>query len=136
MKRVVIIAAAIVVTLAIAVVGFIAVRAGWISIKPSVKEYTYSLGEFTVNLDDPGYKRFIKVNIQAGYNYKKLNKELTESSYKISDIINNVLRSKKLDDVNTPEKTDTVKKEIKDKINDILSGNKLTAVYFSEIIIQ
>jgi flagellar basal body-associated protein FliL len=54
----------------------------------------------------------------------------------MSDIVNNVLRSKKIDDVNSSDKTDNVKKELKEKLNAIIAADKLTNIYFSEILIQ
>lgn len=124
----------------IGILGFIVVKGGMLtggkSQQAEAKEMTYSLGEFTVNLNEPGYKRYIKVKISVGYTTKKLDTELGEDTSSISDAINGILRSKKLDDVNSPEKTDLVKKEIKDKINGILKTGKITNVYFDQILIQ
>lgn len=134
------------VPLIVGILVFAAVRFGWFGISAGAaantaqakvqKELTYSLGDFMVNLDEPGYKRYIKVKIFAGYTESELEAQLTEKAAEIGDNINGILRSKKLDDVNTTAKTDTVKKEIRDKINSILADKKLTNIYFKEILIQ
>ncbi len=105
-------------------------------VKSSAKEYTVNLGDFTVNLQDPDYKRYMKVSVYAGYTTKGLETELSEKNPAIKDIINDVLRSKKLDDVNSPDKTKAIKKELKDKLNPLLSTGQLTNIYFNEIIVQ
>lgn len=122
---------------------FLGFSMGWFSSgskaqeKPvELKEYTYALGDFTVNLDEPGYKRYMKVNLSAGFNKQGLDTQLEEKKPQINDIVNSVLRSKKLDDVNTSEKTDKIKNEIKDKINALISEDKITGIYLNSILIQ
>lgn len=140
MGRVLKIAVLIVLIATIGVLGFIIYRAGLLTsggkLQEELKETTYSLGEYMVNLDEPNYRRYIKVKISVGYNVKKLDAELVEKASPISDIINTILRSKKLEDVNTAEKTESIKNEIKDKINSKLTTGKLANVYFDEIIVQ
>lgn len=100
------------------------------------KEYTFAIGDYTVNLNEPGYKRYIMVSLSAGYTTEGLDAELTEKLPQISDIVNSVLRSKKLDEVDTPEKTDVIKGEMMSKINTGLTKGKLTNIYFNKILIQ
>lgn len=129
----------------IGLIVFFVIKAGWFGpilgnteqkAAAAPKELTYSLGDFMVNLDEPGYKRYIKVKVFVGYTNSKLEAEFAEKVPQIGDAISGILRAKKLDDVNTPDKTDIVKKEIKDKINTILSTDKLINIYFKEILIQ
>lgn len=100
------------------------------------KEYTFSVGDFTDNLSETGYKRYIMVSLSVGYTEQTLEAELTEKLPQISDTINSVLRSKKIDDIDTPEKTDIIKKEMMDRINGLLSKGKLVNIYFNKILIQ
>jgi flagellar FliL protein len=102
----------------------------------AVKELTYSLGDFTCNLNEANYKRYIAVKLSVGYTKEGLDKTLEEKLPQMSDIVNSVLRAKKIDDLNTTEKTESVKKEIMDKINAILGDDKITNVYFNKILIQ
>jgi flagellar basal body-associated protein FliL len=100
------------------------------------KEYIYSVGEITVNLNEPGYKRYIKVDVSLGSTDKALETELAEYMSKVKDTINEILRSKKIEDINTAEKTDAIKNEIRDKVNSLLTKGKVTKVYFNQILIQ
>lgn len=101
-----------------------------------LKEYTFAIGDYTVNLNESGYKRYIMVSLSAGYTTEGLDTELTEKLPQINDIVNSVLRSKGLDEVDTPDKTDIVKEEMISKINSDLTKGKLTKIYFNKILIQ
>lgn len=125
----------------IGVLGFIVIKTGALtgSVNKKAeepKEGIYSMGEFTVNLDEPGYRKYMKVTISLGYTMKGTDISLEENKTKISDVITGILRSKKLEDVNTAAKTDAVKNEIKEKINGILKVTEITNVYFEQILIQ
>lgn len=100
------------------------------------KKYTYEMGDFTVNLDEPGYKRYIKVTVYFGSEDKKLGEELEEKKPQIRSEINNILRSKKVEDVSSTKNTENVINEMKDKVNSILTKGKIANVYFTDILIQ
>lgn len=100
------------------------------------KEYTYDMGDFTVNLDEPDYKRYIKVVVTFGAFDKKLGEELEEKQPQIRDSINKILRSKNVEDVCSAKGMDNVAKEMIDKVNSILSSGKIDNVYFPSILIQ
>jgi flagellar FliL protein len=76
------------------------------------------------------------VSLSAGYTAEGLDTELTEKLPQVSDIVNGVLRAKKLDEVDTPDETDKVKEEMITKINAELTKGKLTKIYFNKILIQ
>lgn len=137
-RRVIIILLAILIPIIIGTVAFFGYRLGWFksSAPAELKEIMYSVGDYTVNLDDPSYKRYMKVTIFIASDYKKLDGELTEKMPRVRDTIIGILRSKKIDDVNTSAKTDAVKREIKEKLNAIFTTGKLTNVYMNDIIIQ
>lgn len=138
-KRILIGVLVFVLVAVIGLIAFIMYRLNIVSSKgnaaASSKELTYSAGEFTVNLDEPGYRRYIKVNIYFGFTEEKLQEELTEKTPQIRSEVNNILRSKKVEDVGY-EKTGQVVNEIKDKVNGILTSGKVENVYFYDILIQ
>jgi len=137
-KKTLIIVLIVVVPVIVGVITFFGYKLGWFKSKAAVspKEYMYSIGDFTVNLDEPNYKRYMKVTIYVGSDSKNLEAEITEKMPKIKGMITDILRAKKLDDVNTPEKTETIKKEIKDKTNPVLTAGKINNVYLNDILIQ
>lgn len=100
------------------------------------EEYTYSMGEFIANLNEPGYKRYIKATIYFGCDSRKLQEELEEKKPQIRNAINNILRSKKLEEVGSVENMEAVTNEMKNKVNEILTIGKVENIYFSDILIQ
>jgi flagellar basal body-associated protein FliL len=140
MRKTVLIVVGVVVIVLLAA-GFILYKSGMLPFLPkpaaaAPKEYIYSVGEITVNLNEPGYKRYIKVDVSLGSTDKALETELAEYMSKVKDTINEILRSKKIEDINTAEKTDAIKNEIRDKVNSLLTKGKVTKVYFNQILIQ
>ncbi|WP_040211245.1 flagellar basal body-associated FliL family protein [Clostridium polynesiense] len=106
----------------------------------SVEEATYALDDFLVNLNDTESKRYVKAKIYISYNKKNkaLEKELLLDRTKpiLRDAALTILRSKKAEDFSTVKGTDTIKKELKEKIDLKLSNGKIVDVYFPELIIQ
>jgi len=137
-RRIVIILLIVLIPVVIGVAVFVGYRLGWFrsSVAAAPKEYAYSVGEFLVNLDEPGYKRYVKATVFIASDNKNIEGELAEKMPKVRDAIIGILRSKKIDDLNTTVKTDAVKREIKDKLNMIFVSGKLTDVYLNDIIIQ
>jgi flagellar FliL protein len=102
------------------------------------KEYTYPLGEFQVNLDEPGYRRYVKVTVHAGFRNQKLEEELSDKDVDVQtrSAITSILRSKKVEDLKSVEGCENVQKEIMEKINTIIKTDKIDNVYFTDILIQ
>jgi len=102
-------------------------------------EFTVALKEeFLLNLADEGGKRLIKAKISVGYDNKKLTKEISEEKTVdiMRDIINTVLRAKKAEDFKDEKSINGVKKEILERINQVLKDGKVSNIYFPQIIVQ
>lgn len=102
------------------------------------KEYTYPLGEFQVNLDEPGYRRYVKVTVHVGFKNQKLEEELNDKdvNVQIRSAVTSILRSKKVEDMRSLEECENIQKQIKEKINTIIKTDKIDSVYFTDILIQ
>lgn len=100
-----------------------------------VSAKTFDLSEFTINLADEDGKNYLKVNVYLGYDSKKLTDELTEKTPIIRDAIIEVLRTKKVEDIND-KNMDNIKIEIIQRINPMLEKGKINNVYFSDILTQ
>lgn len=97
---------------------------------------TFELDEFLVNLADEGKSRYLKAKIFIGYiSNEELAAELATKKPIIRDTVNNVLRTKKTTELSA-QGEEAIKKELADKINDLLTKGKISNVYFSEILIQ
>jgi flagellar basal body-associated protein FliL len=102
---------------------------------------SFSLGEdFLVNIKSEKSSGFLKTKIYIGYDgelkeHEDLPAELEEKKPMLRDSVNSILRSKKPEDFDGT-KDEQLKKEIKDKINTLLTKGKVEDVYFYEIIVQ
>lgn len=97
----------------------------------------YALETFNVNLADQESRRFLKATITLELDAPKLAKELEKRKAQVRDIIIALLREKKaseLKDGNTA--VQQLKEEIKSRLNAVLTSGKVTAVYFTEFIVQ
>ncbi|WPX08398.1 flagellar basal body-associated FliL family protein [Anaerocellum danielii] len=108
--------------------------------KKPEKFYTYDVNDgkaLMSNLQDTQTNagRIIRVTVQLEVTDKKLPETLKEKNIVIADIIDSVLRSKTADELLKPEGKEKVRKEIKDRLNEIFE-NKVYNVNFGEFIIQ
>lgn len=100
------------------------------------KEYLFSTDEIVANLNNPDNRSYIKVNIYLGYSAKNLETELTDKKPQIRDTIIDILRSKKVADLNSQKSIERMKSEISNNVNKILTKGKVSSVYFNDILVQ
>lgn len=108
--------------------------------KKPEKTYTYDVNDgkaLMSNLQDTqtNVGRIIRVTVQIEVTDKKLPEEMKSKNIVIADIIDSVLRSKTADELLKPDGKEKVRKEIKDRLNEIFE-NKVYNVNFGEFIIQ
>lgn len=108
--------------------------------KKPEKLYTYDVNDgkaLMSNLQDTQTNagRIIRVTVQLEVTDKKLPETMKEKNIVIADIIDSVLRSKTAEELLKPEGKEKVRKEIKDRLNEIFE-NKVYNVNFGEFIIQ
>ncbi|MTV47804.1 hypothetical protein GJ688_02245 [Heliobacillus mobilis] len=100
----------------------------------------FEIGDFTTNLADPGGKRFLKAKVTMELNEEKKDEkklaELKEQLPIIRDRILNILSSKTVEDLQTNEGRDKVKKEILIALNKQFGADRFRNVYFSDIVYQ
>ncbi len=92
--------------------------------------------DFTVNLADVDQRRYLRATVQLGFDEKKLQKEMQKKVPEIRDLIIDVFRSKTVSEINTPEGTDKLRRELKMELNARLDSGEIREVYFTEFIIQ
>jgi flagellar FliL protein len=96
----------------------------------------HTLTDFTVNLADTDQKRYLKITIILAHSSKALETELTTDDNAIRDAINSILRSKVYANVSTVAGTESLKKEIMDRINPLFTNGRVSDVYFTNILVQ
>jgi len=93
--------------------------------------------DFTVNLLDPGLKRYLRIRMAFQYlDEKALLKELESRDPQITDAIIGVLRTKSVDYFMAGDDTAVLREELIHVVNQIVTKGQITDVYFLEIVIQ
>lgn len=101
-----------------------------------IPEVTYSLEEFLVNLLDNNGATYLKVTVYVGYQTNTdLTTEITAQKPVIRDIVNTYLRSKKSSDF-SGSGIDTIKSDLIQRINPVLTKGKISHIYFNSIVIS
>ncbi len=95
-----------------------------------------TINSFTVNLADSGYRRYLRTTVTIEFVSKDVEKELQIKLHRIKDIFLDILRSKSVSDIDTAEKTETLKKELINALNIELREGEITGLFFEEFIIQ
>lgn len=106
-------------------------------VEKELVEKALPLEEFLVNLSDPGGQKYVQTKLTLAYpeDNKKLDKEINKNIDKITDIINLTLRKKVSADFEG-DKLESIKKEIKDKINENLIEGRVTNIYITKFVTQ
>lgn len=95
------------------------------------------LGEMLVNLTSNGLPRYMRVKIVLEYPQdKKLSEEIKKKKHQITDTTITFLRSKTIAEVSSAGSVDTLKRELLDRINGQLESGRVTAVYFTDYLVQ
>ena len=97
----------------------------------------FALQPFSINTSDIEEPHFVKISISLGYEAGKtdLQTELNARRAQLRDIIISIIGSKKFSDLDTQDKREQLKDEIKRKINDILRNGEIKAVFFTEFVL-
>lgn len=95
-----------------------------------------SLPTFIVNLADPLGRRYLKLAIDVEVVDQQTARELADSEPKVRDAIILLLSSKTFEDLSTIENKIELKKEIVERLNQIVGAGKVLRVYFTDMVIQ
>jgi flagellar FliL protein len=97
---------------------------------------SYALGAMVVNVAETDGRRFLKAAIEVGPNGSKSLKEIEARRSQLVDLSIALLSSKSLTDVTTIEGRETIKKELVERMNAELGGEKVSRIYFVEFVVQ
>lgn len=94
-------------------------------------------GDFTVNLLDPGMRRYLRVNIALQHLASRaLATELVAREPEIRHAVIKVLRAKTVDDLTTTEKVEGLRQELLAALNAVLEQGDITNIFFVDFVIQ
>jgi flagellar FliL protein len=95
-----------------------------------------TLPTFVVNLADPLGRRYLKLSMDVEVTDEKAAQELTNKEAQVRDAIILLLSSKTFQDLSTIESKLQLKKEIVERLNQVLGGPKVLRVFFTEMVVQ
>lgn len=98
------------------------------------EEYYFNVGEIYSNIADS--RRIMKLNLTISVTDEKLIEEFNEKSFLIKDELYKILTNKKINDIQGKESQALLKKEIMENLEKKFATDKISNIYFDEIIVQ
>lgn len=93
------------------------------------------LPPITVNLSDPGGRRYLKLGMEVEVN-SDVSAELKAKSARIRDAVIMLLAGKSYGDIATPDGKVLLKAEIAARLNQILGAPKVVRVYLTDFVVE
>ena len=105
----------------------------------SIKQFP--LDSTVVNLAGTNAERYLKVTVELGYEYvgpgeDRLGTELTNRRPEIRNQLISILSTKELQDVDSPEGREAIRREILNRVNAMLVSGRVLNVYYTEFVVQ
>ena len=101
--------------------------------------YLYNFKPLVVNISGTNGVRYLKITLSVQYEEKELDKEIEARLAEFMDTMNTIFSSKTLDQVVEVPERESMKREIREKFNTLLSEGKkgkIKNVFFAEFVIQ
>lgn len=101
--------------------------------------FMYSFKPLITNISGTNASRFLKVTISLQYEDKDLEKVFDEKNAVFLDAMNTVFSALTLEQATEPAQRETLKRDVRNKINEILAEAKKSSIkniFFSEYICQ
>lgn len=95
-----------------------------------------TLPTFVVNLADPLGRRYLKLSMDVEVSDEKAVMEINASQSKIRDAVILLLSSKSFQELSTIESKILLKKQLVERLNQVLGGPKVLRVFFTEMVVQ
>ena len=89
----------------------------------------------TVNLSDPGGRRYLKLGMEVEVN-ADVSAELKANSARIRDAVIMLLAGKSFGDISTPDGKVLLKAEIAARLNQILGAQRVVRVYLTDFVVE
>lgn len=96
----------------------------------------YVVGDLTTNLNEPGRRAFIQVQITLELTEPKAMKEVENRSAAVRNEILGLLRSRSMEDVGGEHGMRQLAEQIKNHLNSYIPGGGIKKVHFTEFVVQ
>lgn len=96
--------------------------------------YQHDVGEMHSNLAES--KRFVKINVTVETIDEKFLEILMNKNYIIRNEITEIIRSKKVEEIEGSEGQKNLQKQIVSRLNEVFNTKAISQVYFNDFIVQ
>ena len=96
----------------------------------------YESKEYTVNILEAGGRRFLRTKFSVEVSDKKVVTEIGTKLPIFNDVVNQVLGSQTLSDLESPAAKDRVRAQLIDALNRVLDDGEVTNIYFDVFVWQ
>ena len=100
----------------------------------SAKIFQHDVGEMFCNLAES--RKLVKINPTVETTDEKFIEVLTNKNYIIRNEINEIIRSKKAEEIEGSEGQKSLQKQILTRLNEIFNTKVISNVYFKDFIVQ
>ncbi|EKD27213.1 MAG: flagellar basal body-associated protein FliL [uncultured bacterium] len=98
--------------------------------------YMYTFDSIIVNVAGTQATRFLKATVGCEYKDEKAKEELDARKVQLMDIMNTICSSRTFDQLASIDERDNMKREIRDKFNEVLGNGEISNVFFNDFVIQ
>ena len=96
----------------------------------------YSLDTMIVNLSDHGGKRYLRVTMALELSDPDAVATIESRLPQVRDAILMILPTKKYDEISTTDGKITLRTEVMEKINTLMTKGRVNNIYFTEFVVQ
>ena len=89
----------------------------------------------TVNLADPGGRRYLKLSMEVEVN-RDVSREIKAQAPRIRDAIIMLLAGKSYNDIATPDGKVMLKAEVAARLNQVFGAQRVIRVYFTDFVVE
>ena len=97
---------------------------------------TVKLGEFIINLNDPGNPRYLKISLKAEVSADEAKNELRSREPQVRDIVISYLSSLSIKETYGARAKATIRDNIQRRLNHILTTGEVKRVFFTNFMTQ
>jgi len=97
---------------------------------------TATIGNFTINLSDPGPPRYLKTVVKATVSSERTQSEVEARRPQLRDAVLSYLSSLLLKDTQGARAKQTIRDNIRKRINNILRTGEVTDIFFTDFVTQ
>lgn len=97
---------------------------------------TVDIGNFTINLSDPGPPRYLKAVVKGTVSSERTKQEVEARNPQLRDAVLSYLSSLLLKDTQGARAKQTIRDNLRKRINNILRTGEVTDIFFTDFVTQ